>query len=349
MSKITVRISYFIMNTKINYPNGDLYEGEVDEQNLPHGKGVMKYKKQSYQDWQEYQVSYKEYKGEWEHGAKSGKGKMEYYQNGRGTMEYDGLWMNDLPNGKGKLTNHTSSTNMKYLGEWKDGLRHGFGKYSLSWSKGTFPSEDYEGEWNDDKRCGKGICRYGSPLSSVYDGEWLNDMRDGHGQWRYGNGDVVECEWKCGNKNGKGSFTFADGGSFQAEWKDNKMQMDTVERTAFSDPLLLISVHSSGFDYNKSADCLMKAKVGKFTLSDRKIVELDDERRQRPIITITAVDDEKVSYLISSDYVDSSFPVSDSIVSGEKKKYSYTKDAVAKVYDEEYDYTIENSIEIECK
>lgn len=180
---------------------------------MPHGKGVMKYKKQSYQDWQGYQVSCKEYKGEWEHGAKSGKGKMEYYQNGRGTMEYDG--------------------------------------------------------------------------------EWLNDMRDGHGQWRYGNGDVVECEWKCGNKNGKGIFTFADGGSFQAEWKDNKMQMDTV--------------------------------------------------------TITAVDDEKVSYLISSDYVDCSFPVSDSIASGEKKKYSYTKDAVAKVYDEEYDYTIENSIEIECK
>lgn len=35
------------MNKKINYPNGDCYEGEVNEQGLPHGNGVMKFKEQA--------------------------------------------------------------------------------------------------------------------------------------------------------------------------------------------------------------------------------------------------------------------------------------------------------------
>ena len=49
------------MNTKIDYPNGDIYIGDVDENGLPHGKGVMRYKQQSYGKWLGYQVCYKEY------------------------------------------------------------------------------------------------------------------------------------------------------------------------------------------------------------------------------------------------------------------------------------------------
>ena len=126
------------MKTTIKYPNGDRYEGEVDEQGLPHGAGVMKYEKRQYENWAESQVSYKKYSGQWSHGVKSGQGKMEYYKNGHGVIEYSGNWDNDLPNGKGKLTKHSDVTDMTYNGEWKDGLRHGFGKYSLSWDKGTF-------------------------------------------------------------------------------------------------------------------------------------------------------------------------------------------------------------------
>ena len=51
------------MNTKIDYPNGDIYIGDVDENGLPHGKGVKRYKQQSYGKWLGYQVCYKEYKG----------------------------------------------------------------------------------------------------------------------------------------------------------------------------------------------------------------------------------------------------------------------------------------------
>ena len=47
------------MKTAIKYPNGDCYEGEVDEQGLPHGAGVVKYEKCQYENWAESQVSYK--------------------------------------------------------------------------------------------------------------------------------------------------------------------------------------------------------------------------------------------------------------------------------------------------
>ncbi|MBR5602907.1 MAG: hypothetical protein IKW51_01665 [Bacteroidales bacterium] len=75
----------------------------------------------------------------------------------------------------------------------------------------NYPNGDcYEGEWKDDKRCGKGICWYGRNKDKMYEGDWLNDKREGHGIWKYENGDIVECEWKSGDKNGEGIFTFAD-------------------------------------------------------------------------------------------------------------------------------------------
>lgn len=336
------------MNTTIEYPNGDIYIGEVDEQTQPHGRGIMKYKQQPYGKWFDAQVSYKEYKGEWAHGVKSGRGEMRYYQNGHGSMKYSGEWKNDLPNGKGKFTNFGGVTDETYIGDFKDGLRHGFGIFEKSWDKGTYPPKKYEGEWKDDVRCGKGICYYGRYEENVYEGEWLNDMRDGHGVWRYENGDAVECEWKCGSKNGSGTYTFANGNSFQAEWKDDKLLMNTVKKSETSVPILLIYVYRSGFDYNKRATCLMEAKVGEYILEDKTIVPLKNNSKEKPLITITSVDNERVSYVVSSEFVEGNFPVSDSITSGEKKEYSYCKECTATIYDEDYDYTIEREIMIEC-
>lgn len=46
--------------------------------------------------------------------------------------------------------------------------------------------------------------------------------------------------------------------------------------------------------------------------------------------------------------VEDNFPVSDYITSGETKKYSYCKECTATIYDEDYDYTIEREMMIEC-
>ena len=240
-------------------------------------------------------------------------------------------------------------TDVIYIGDFKDGLRHGFGKFEESWDKGTYPPKKYEGEWKDDVRCGKGICYYGYYEENVYEGEWQNNMRDGHGVWRYENGDVLECEWKSGRKNGSGTYTFANANSFYAEWKDDNLLMNTVKKSETSVPILLISAYRSGFDYNQRATCLMEAKIGEYILEDKVIVLLKNNSKEKPLITITSVDDEKVTYVVSSEFVEGNSSVADTISFGEKKEYSYCKECTATIYDEEYDYTIEREMVIECK
>jgi hypothetical protein len=69
---------------------------------------------------------------------------VETYAEG---CSYDGDWIDGSYNGNGILI---FSDDRKYIGEFKDGLRHGKGKYTSS-------TREYDGEWENDKRSGKGI------------------------------------------------------------------------------------------------------------------------------------------------------------------------------------------------
>ena len=53
---------------------------------------------------------------------------------------------------------------MEYLGEYKDGKKHGKGRYT--WSDGGI----YVGNWKDGKEHGQGT--YTSPVGRKYVGEW---------------------------------------------------------------------------------------------------------------------------------------------------------------------------------
>ncbi len=53
---------------------------------------------------------------------------------------------------------------MEYLGEYKDGKKHGKGRYT--WSDGGI----YIGNWKDGKEHGQGT--YTSPAGTKYVGEW---------------------------------------------------------------------------------------------------------------------------------------------------------------------------------
>ena len=53
---------------------------------------------------------------------------------------------------------------MEYLGEYKDGKKHGKGRYT--WSDGGI----YEGNWKDGKEHGHGT--YTTPAGRKYVGEW---------------------------------------------------------------------------------------------------------------------------------------------------------------------------------
>ncbi|RYY84830.1 hypothetical protein EON63_08540 [archaeon] len=46
----------------------------------------------------------------------------------------------------------------KYVGDWKDGRRHGLGVYYYN------DGDRYEGEWRNDERHGRGTMFYGSEV-----------------------------------------------------------------------------------------------------------------------------------------------------------------------------------------
>ena len=78
-----------------------------------------------------------------------------------------------------------NSSNGQYIGEIKDGKKHGKGVFTLK--DGT----KYDGEWQDDKEDGKGLLTFSN--KSKYDGEW----EYGKKIWRYM---VLWCNFFCCNR-----------------------------------------------------------------------------------------------------------------------------------------------------
>jgi len=58
------------------------------------------------------------------------------------------------------------------------------------------PNTKYIGQWKDGKRHGQGTMTY--PDGGKYTGQWKNDKRDGKGKMSYYKGDTYSGEWKEG-------------------------------------------------------------------------------------------------------------------------------------------------------
>ena len=116
-----------------------IYEGETDENGLPHGQGVMYYPRTELKEWCGFKVAPKCYEGQWCHGVKSGKGKMLYFvEDMWSSVSYIGDWKDDMPEGTGRLCEsfrdvqaRTFVDTYSYEGDWVAGVREGFGVESL--------------------------------------------------------------------------------------------------------------------------------------------------------------------------------------------------------------------------
>lgn len=120
-----------------------------------------------------------------------------------------------------------------YEGEFKEGVRSGYGKY-------VYPNGDvYEGGWENNVKHGNGTLTYSSKApgaeedaeeeegapkrGGVYTGGFVNGARHGDGSFEYSNGDVYSGQWADGKKHGKGHYIFkADGTSFRGEWANGQ-------------------------------------------------------------------------------------------------------------------------------
>eukprot|EP00854_Cymbomonas_tetramitiformis_P012832 gene12832-15165_t len=185
---------------QLKYSNGDTYEGEVLGTKR-HGKGLHSCASGDYYDgdWRDdvrdgrgrmVFVNGLTYEGDWKNDKAEGHGICEYetghkytgdwkndHRWGWGLFEmkggdvYEGEWVDDIMEGKGRgrvkaLQDEAGKYSVKdgsveYVGQWRDGLRHGHGTYHQT---GLYK---YLGEWARDMRHGQGKCIFMD--GTVYD------------------------------------------------------------------------------------------------------------------------------------------------------------------------------------
>ena len=125
---------------------------------------------------------------------------------------YVGAMRGVLIHGKGQYT----SKAFKYEGEFKDGLKHGMGKYE--WDNG----DRYEGEFADDRPSGKGKYRFANGDS--YEGEVRAGVIAGRGVYVTKSGDRIEGSFVDGRATGPGIYRFAGGDRYEGEMAGGKLQ-----------------------------------------------------------------------------------------------------------------------------
>ena len=134
------------------------------------------------------------------------------------TKETTGCVDGDCKNGTGTYIYYSG----KYVGEFKDGKKHGQGTYNFR------GGNQYVGEFKDDKRHGQGTYTYAA-VGEQYVGEFKDDKQHGQGTNTYASGAKYVGDWKDGKKHGKfiswwdngqkkGRETYKDGELISEEW-----------------------------------------------------------------------------------------------------------------------------------
>ena len=213
----------------LTYANGDSYSGEWHT-DMRWGKGSQQY------------AGGETYEGAWLNDVRHGDGSAhvlgDKYEGG--VADYTGAWLDDLMSGEGYIvygTSHrTRAISWMAIGTARVGTKTPKGSCTRATGLGTFgrpglqtwPSEGdaqdtYEGEWEDDQRCGEGVMKYAN--GDVYEGNWgpggQFGVRCGQGRCTYANGDVYEGEWQNDMRCGIGICSFANGDVYEGEFADD--------------------------------------------------------------------------------------------------------------------------------
>jgi len=127
----------------------------------------------------------------------------------------------------------------KYVGEWKNSMREGYGKmyfanrdvYEGNWladmRSGTGVltmhfGHTYSGNWLDDKYHGKGI--YTKQENYIYDGNWENGNKSGYGEEKISWRDNYAGEWLQNKKHGKGKLVKNSGETYEGDWNNGEQE-----------------------------------------------------------------------------------------------------------------------------
>lgn len=205
-----------------------MYKGEIKD-GKAHGKGYVKFESGS------------TYEGEFNNGKPHGKGKYSW-PNGE---TYEGSFENGHIHGNGLKRFKDGSD---YRGEFKMGKMSGRGQYSYSLfylpaEQGELEMEEYDGEWENDKREGNGkmIKKWAGGIEIIYKGQWKENVFNGYGDYRrhtwafeenlFENGYTathIICTLRYngnflnGLKNGFGTIYYENGDLYEGNWLNDK-------------------------------------------------------------------------------------------------------------------------------
>ena len=144
------------------------------------------------------------------------EGKIEDFKNGLLESTYEGEIKNYNPNGIGKefWDSSTKWADHIYVGNFKNGERHGEGTYTFG------DGSEYNGRWKNNKKDGYGALEYDD--GSAYYGYFKNGNRNGAGQLNYANGDVYIGRFKEGKLDNLGVMYKKNGDHFAGWFKNGK-------------------------------------------------------------------------------------------------------------------------------
>ena len=233
-------------NCKLQYPNGDIYEGSFRE-GLRHGKGklINKNKTYCYEGFWAFdkkngeckeKIGEETFYGNYKNGVRDGKGIIIYNNNdkfegnfkdgkrdGYGVFifndnhkTYKGEFKNNLFEGEGEIT---SENGYYFKGKFLGGLRHG--DNCIEKKEGI---REYKGSFKRDKMNGKGVYYWysGENNGDKYEGEFVDDIMEGKGTLQYKNGTRYIGEFLHGVKHGIGKEIYFEGGYFDGKFKEGK-------------------------------------------------------------------------------------------------------------------------------
>jgi hypothetical protein len=204
---------------KYIYADGSYYDGEYDARythrvtgveyptvdGLEHGHGIRVWSNGA------------RYEGMWHGGFMEGHG---FYSHDATSQRYEGGFWRSKRHGYGVAVEDKG----KYSGQWRDGMRHGWGTFEF------IDGRTYEGEWKEGVRHGHGRAmlipqeHVGEPPSrlciggvgymyrvATYEGDWEEGMRQGQGVISYANGEKIRGVYYKAQPHGECVFLYTDG------------------------------------------------------------------------------------------------------------------------------------------
>ena len=185
---------------KIKNPNDpkkvSVYEGEINIKNEKHGFGRLTTVKSVFL-------------GEWRNDQFTGWGR----ETRRFVKVLEGKYINGLVEGKGILKNMRGNI---YIGDFSHSKREG---------KGVLDTHKvhYEGEFKNDKFCGKGRIIF-KVEGHYYDGDFDNNEINGYGTFVWKNGDRYIGQMMNGKMRGNGKYIYNNGVVYEGLYANGRSQ-----------------------------------------------------------------------------------------------------------------------------